>query len=63
MSAARNRKEREFWSRQLDTTSSEEVQALPKRFQWIDADEPGDLPKQRPAEPSEWTSCRSMWDV
>lgn len=63
MYAARNRKEREFWSRQLDSTSTDEVQALHKRFQWIDADEPGDLPKQRPADPNESANRFTMWDV
>jgi hypothetical protein len=63
MSAARNRKERKFWSRQLDSTSSEEMQALPKKFEWIDADEPGNFLKQRPAEKSESANRFTMWDV
>jgi len=62
MSAARNRKEREFWSRHLDSTSTEEAKSLPKGCHWIDTDEPGDAPTKRPAEAGS-TNRFTMWDV
>ena len=62
MSAARNRKEREFWSRQLDSTSIEEAKSLPKGFHWIDTEEPADVPKQRPADAGS-TDRFTLWDI
>jgi hypothetical protein len=62
MYAVRNRKEREFWSRQLDSTSIEEVKSLPRAFNWIDAEETGDVPKGRPAEAGSINRF-TMWDV
>jgi hypothetical protein len=62
MSVAHNREEREFWSRQLDTTSIEEAKALPKGFHWIDAEEPRDVPRQRSAEAGSGNRF-TLWDV
>ncbi len=60
MSAAKIRKEREFWSRQLDTTSIEERRALPDALRWIDADQPKE-PLPRPTDPP--TDRFTLWDV
>jgi hypothetical protein len=62
MSAARKRKEGEFWSRQLDGRSAEDAKSLPEGLHWIDAEEPGDVPKQRSAE-AEPTNRFTLWDV
>jgi hypothetical protein len=62
MYAVRNRKQRAFWSRQLDSTSIEETKSLSRGIHWIEAEETGDVPKQRPAKAGS-SNRFTMWDV
>ena len=63
MHAAGNRKEREFWSQQLDSTSMEEAKLLPQGFQWIDTEEPDEASEQRPAQVAGLINRFTLWDV
>jgi hypothetical protein len=62
MLAARIQGEREFWSHQLDSTSIEEAKTFPGRLRWIDAEEPGDAPRQQSADPPSGDRF-TLWDV
>ena len=61
MSAAQASRERNFWSRQLDTTSIEERKPIPDVLHWVDADhpEPSSQEQDGPSPNKRFT----LWDI